>query len=332
MPVLAYAKLSARQNNSAPQRKKFVSCWLAATLCLAGMVPANAQLDGIQIRTGFVDLPKPAQAKGAESLEDLDRAVRADTKNPSAYFRRAHFLSRQDKRPEAIRDATTALSLDPKYAEAWLLRSEMYALSANYEKALADANQAISLYPYWNYALGERARLYRMREKYNEAIADANKALSIEPRDVRTLSELFQADDALGDHRRALDIATLNLAIAKTDDPDQLYFALHERGFLFHTSGSIQMLKETSMLPWKTIPTTPRLCTGWRSISRFRIDCKKLSTPVTKPWRWRPLLHAVIGCALRCSEQPDSGSPLSIFTTNRQTWSQIMHPETCSVL
>jgi tetratricopeptide (TPR) repeat protein len=147
------------------------------------------------------------------ALEDLERAVKLDPKQPEAYFRIAqlHLLPGGDaKRAAEALDRSIEVNQQdsPLKAQALLIRA---ALQKDPAKKLADLDQAAQAAPGDPSPLRARGMFHAQQGKFEQALADFDAALAIDPRHpetleakAATLGRLKRYDEALALLDRAL--------------------------------------------------------------------------------------------------------------------------------
>lgn len=78
-------------------------------------------------------------------MDDFDRYIRKDPKDPSAYLNRgASYLFLNDT-TKALEDYNKAIKLGRFDPEGYIRRGRVYALRKDYKDAIADMDKAISL-------------------------------------------------------------------------------------------------------------------------------------------------------------------------------------------
>ena len=88
-------------------------------------------------------LEKQGEAKFEDILEDYNRAIKLNYKEPVVYLNKANLL--QDNPAEAIENINKAIELDPNCSNYYFLRSKLFASLGNFHKALLDTYKSIQL-------------------------------------------------------------------------------------------------------------------------------------------------------------------------------------------
>ena len=131
----------------------------------------------------------PPDAGVARALVDYNEAIRADPKNPRAYFNRAILtlfnrvrLKQLDNADDVIADLTQVILIDPNFVEdaVGLGPESIYTTRANlllnvrrdWDGAIADYDEAIRLHPRNVIGYASRGSAYLSRQNYDKAIAD----------------------------------------------------------------------------------------------------------------------------------------------------------------
>ncbi len=196
---------SALQKGLDPDSAEQANLLLSATLIQRGSQVA---------RMVFEDRSDPKWPTFRQrALEDLERAVKLDPKQPEAHFRIAqlHLLPGGDaKRAAEALDRSIEVNQQdsPLKAQALLIRA---ALQKDPAKKLADLDQAARAAPGDPSPLRARGMLYAQQGKFEQALADFDAALALDPRHpatleakAATLGRLKRYDEALALLDRAL--------------------------------------------------------------------------------------------------------------------------------
>ena len=109
-------------------------------------------------------------------------AIRANSRDRSAYIRRGNLWQEKEEYDKAIADFSAAIRLDPRDAQAYLARSDARQDKEDYDKAIADANAAIRLDPRDASGYNERGNSWFWKRDYDKAIADQTAAIRLDPK------------------------------------------------------------------------------------------------------------------------------------------------------
>lgn len=116
----------------------------------------------------------------AESLADLDRALRLKPDYFWALARRGETFRIQKQFEQALIDFDHAIELSPTYSWALAHRGATYRLMGCHEKALHDLSRALDLDHRYAWTLVHRADVYVATRQYDKALADADAAIGID--------------------------------------------------------------------------------------------------------------------------------------------------------
>jgi tetratricopeptide (TPR) repeat protein len=115
-------------------------------------------------------------------IAERTETLRANPRNPLAYYERAEAYFCTGDLDRAIADCTEALRLDRTLFCAYGVRGTAWKRKGQYDKALGDLNEALT----WNsnYALAFQSRgdTYRLLRKYDQAVADCDESIRLDPR------------------------------------------------------------------------------------------------------------------------------------------------------
>ena len=140
-----------------------------------------------------------------QAVEDFDRYIRKEPKDPSAYLNRgASYLFLGDTL-QAMNDYNKAIRLDRFEPEGYIRRGRVYAEQQDFKAAIADMNYAIKLDTANTFAYFNRALMYYETKDYNAAMADLNRVLRDEPGNALTLYNRALIRAQVGDFENALD-------------------------------------------------------------------------------------------------------------------------------
>ena len=112
------------------------------------------------------------------SIEDITRVIKLSPDNSSAYFFRGIVRAGLGDFQAAARDIEKAISLDANNALFYWGRGLIRNAQEDPQGAIADFTESIRLQPDYLDAYKERANTYKGLKNYPAAIADYNKALS----------------------------------------------------------------------------------------------------------------------------------------------------------
>jgi tetratricopeptide (TPR) repeat protein len=190
---------SALKKGLNEENTAFANQLLSSTLIQRGALVANAIFDSFPPNPRWADFRRVA-------LEDLERAVKLDAKQPEAFYliaRLNQLPNGDEKRAKEALDLAIQTSADNPP-----LRSKILVLRAtteeDNEKRLADLEEAIRIAPGDASPLRTRGLLYTDQHENEKALADFNAALELEADHVPTLEaklnllvEMKRYDEAL---------------------------------------------------------------------------------------------------------------------------------------
>jgi serine/threonine protein kinase len=205
---------------------------LAVLLAISTLLPQTSPRLNLTDNVDDLSPVRPDTVNG-KTLDDLNKAIEANPKDPDAFYQRGRFHAARDERDNAIEDYTKAISLDPHFYMAYPARSEMYVMVTRIDKALADANKAIELMPRWYWGYGQRARVEGHMQDYHRAIADAQKAINLNPNCSFAFQTLELAYGALGQHQKALDCVSSDVLTGDPKNVDDNYWNHWDRGQVY---------------------------------------------------------------------------------------------------
>jgi tetratricopeptide (TPR) repeat protein len=130
------------------------------------------------------------------ALNELDRAIKLNSKMATALYQRSSILYRQSNYTAALDDIDKAINLSPDVAEYYAHRATMkieyynpvYGAEA-YNSALSDINVAIALQPQGYDFYKVRSQLQRNAGQTDEALSDYNKMVTLAPEKVDAYTE-----------------------------------------------------------------------------------------------------------------------------------------------
>ncbi len=137
-------------------------------------------------------------------MEDFDRYIRKQPKDPSAYLNRgASYLFLGDTL-QAFKDYNKAIKLDRFEPEGFIRRGRLYAARGDFNAALSDLDHAIELDTANTPAYFNRAILLAENDRLQEAVKDLDKVLEFEPGNALTLYNRSLLHAQVGDYEAAL--------------------------------------------------------------------------------------------------------------------------------
>jgi tetratricopeptide (TPR) repeat protein len=149
--------------------------------------------------------------KGA--LDDCDKAVLLNPKNPAAYCNRGVIHEKMGMLPDAIKNYDVAISLNRKYASAYYNRGSLFGVVGRYGKAIEDFNEAIAANPGFTLFYLNRAIAFKKIGKIDKAILDYDKIIKIDPGYAQAycnrgvaFAETGRFDAAMNDLNKAIEL------------------------------------------------------------------------------------------------------------------------------
>ncbi len=149
--------------------------------------------------------------KGA--LDDCDKAILLNSKNPGAYCNRGVILEEMGMFSDAIKNYDVAISLNRKYASAYYNRGSLFGIVGRYGKAIEDFNEAIAISPGFTLFYLNRAIAFKKVGKIDEAVLDYDKIIEIDPYYAQAycnrgvaFAETGRFDDAMNDLNKAIEL------------------------------------------------------------------------------------------------------------------------------
>ena len=139
------------------------------------------------------------------AINDFDRAIELDPKNPKAYHHRGITKYKLGKYEEAINDFDKTIELNPKSTRAYNNRAIAKGELGKHEEAIKDYDKAIELDPDYSYAYNNRGSAKDELGEYKEAIIDYNEAIESDPNNPSYF------------HNRAITVGKLRAEIATTE-------------------------------------------------------------------------------------------------------------------
>ena len=163
-----------------------------------------------------------ASGRYERALEEIDRALAADTGNPAYHFLRAQILNAQEQPEEAVQAAARALEGGPQYfAKVLALTEDFYTRQAEiiYQQLLkTGAKEMLAFLGLGNIAL--------YRNQIPQAEAWVGKAATLEPKNRLVLLALGRIELAKGNHAAAKEF--LEESKRKGTESSALYSSLGE--------------------------------------------------------------------------------------------------------
>jgi tetratricopeptide (TPR) repeat protein len=163
-----------------------------------------------------------ASGRYERALEEIDRALAADTGNPAYHFLRAQILNAQEQPGEAVQAAARALEGGPQYfAKVLALTEDFYTKQAEiiYQQLLrTGAKEMLAFLGLGNIAL--------YRNQIPQAEAWVGKAATLEPKNRLVLLALGRIELAQGNHAAAKEF--LEESKRKGTESSALYSSLGE--------------------------------------------------------------------------------------------------------
>ena len=149
--------------------------------------------------------------KGA--LDDCDKAVLLNPKNPAAYCNRGVIHEKMGMFSDAIKSYDVAISLNRKYASAYYNRGSLLGIVGRYGKAIDDFNEAIAISPGLTLFYLNRAIAFKKIGRIDKAILDYDKIIEIDPDYAQAycnrgvaFAETGRVDDAMNDLNKAIEL------------------------------------------------------------------------------------------------------------------------------
>lgn len=112
------------------------------------------------------------------AFQDLNQAIKLDSKDFIAYARRGVMHRYNKQNDEALKDFAKAIELDPSYSITYLYRAQMYKDLGNLDGAIADMNKTIEIAPAES-DYDQRAELYDLKGDHENAVKDYTSAIAL---------------------------------------------------------------------------------------------------------------------------------------------------------
>jgi len=162
---------------------------MACNLPAEEQVKLNAEIE--QLSTDLLTMPgdrdryfRRARAycllgRPVDALDDLNTALRFDSKMPEALKLRAEVHRQLNRRDAAQADFNRLIELNPSDPSAFVLRAEYSVEIGQFDAALADLNRAVELNPGDPATFEERSRLHAERGNFDQSHADHQRAVEL---------------------------------------------------------------------------------------------------------------------------------------------------------
>ena len=165
----------------------------------------------------------------AESIGDLDQAIRLNPSNPTSYNNRGRAYNELDETERAIADYNAAIRLNPDYALAYYNRGLAYSALGDYEQEVRDYSEAIRIDPGDAATFNNRGAARIDLGLTEDALLDFNEAIRLNPDYVLAHENRAYAHCSLGSSDAAFsDFLTW---VALGDRGYTLQERLSDRGF-----------------------------------------------------------------------------------------------------
>jgi Tfp pilus assembly protein PilF len=115
------------------------------------------------------------------SLDDFTKALSLDPENADFHNARGFFLLTRQNPNESVKDFTAAMKLDPQHLQSYNNRGLAYVAQGKFKEAAADFTEALKLGPKNHDALNNRGFAYFQLGIYDKALVDFDKALALNP-------------------------------------------------------------------------------------------------------------------------------------------------------
>jgi tetratricopeptide (TPR) repeat protein len=163
-----------------------------------------------------------------KAFEQLNAAIKADSKCAAAYFMRAGIFADAGQNSRSLNDFNAAIELDQKNADFRNSRGFFFLTRQQYPAAVKDFSAAIKLNPMHAQACNNRGLANVAQGQFKEAVADFTEALKLGPQNFDAYNNRGFAYFQAGDSEKAL--TDFNSAIRL--NPEYLN-AYNNRGLLF---------------------------------------------------------------------------------------------------
>jgi tetratricopeptide (TPR) repeat protein len=158
--------------------------------------------------------PMTTTAEDTAAIQDLNRKLRANPNDATAFYRRGQLYAKNDDFSRAIMDFDASIRLNPKDAEALNNRCWVRAIIGDLHAALQDCDTSLQIRPNYADSLDSRGFVKLKMGQPQNAIADYDAALQLSARKASSLYGRGIAKLRIGNTSGNNDIAT-----AKSIDP-----------------------------------------------------------------------------------------------------------------
>lgn len=126
-----------------------------------------------------------------EALEECEKAIRLDPRNPKAYYWRGRVYLRTGDDDPALEDFRAAIKLKPDFREAHDNLGWIYSRKNRLDEALSHLSRSIELNRENAWAHYHRALVFQRKGEMGKALEDAKKACELKNQDGCKLYERF---------------------------------------------------------------------------------------------------------------------------------------------
>ena len=151
--------------------------------------------------------------RSEQSLEDYDRAIQLNPKDPVAYYNRGLAYGHLQRYEQAIEDFDRAIELDPEDLRAYANRGSSYGQLGMHELAISDFDRVIELGPEDQWAYNNRGNSYSHLGNYKQAVINFDRAIQLNPKfddaysnQGNIYSDLQKHEKAIEDYDRAIQL------------------------------------------------------------------------------------------------------------------------------
>ena len=175
----------------------------------------NRELDNLQTYWDYIRRGLRFYRKGdyLMALEQYNKAIELDSKEPVAYNDRAVVYKHLGDLNKSLDDCNMAINLKPNYEYAYANRGNVFSNRREYEKAIDDYTKAIELNPGFGDAYSHRGLVYKNMKAYDKAVMDCSKAIELAPNGAHgymtrgnTLTALKRYDEAIKDYTKVIEM------------------------------------------------------------------------------------------------------------------------------
>lgn len=181
VPAQAETAMATCQNLKAPLQARYDAC---------AVVIQDKHSDEQAIGAAYKQRGNALLLAGQvdHALEDYERGIKANPKDPEIYLQRASAYYFQRKFKDAIRDLDQAIRLDDRNIPARTSRGTIYALIGQNDRAADDFDYLVKSNPNNVFVLNNRGNFLTGRRQFERAVADFDRAVQIEPNNPATLN------------------------------------------------------------------------------------------------------------------------------------------------